>query len=177
MSWMFLPFRRFAQFRGRSRRKEYWMFILFLTIVYSLFVGVAVAMGVSAATGGPGSSSVLGMMGSLGALAIFVGLFWLVTLIPSIAVAVRRLHDTDRSGWWLMLYIGPYVLSLVLNFAGIANGSASLQLASVAVSAVGFVGALVLLVFMCLDGTRGLNRYGPDPKQLSDGETLSDVFA
>jgi uncharacterized membrane protein YhaH (DUF805 family) len=70
-------------------------------------------------------------------------LWWLGTLIPSIAVAVRRFHDQNQSGWLYLLCLIPYV------------------------------GGIVLLVFMCLDGTPGPNRFGPDPK----GRGAGDVFA
>ena len=63
--------------------------------------------------------------------------FWLATLVPSIAVGVRRLHDTDRSGWWLLIGLIP------------------------------LAGAIVLLVFNLLEGTRGPNRFGPDPRDPS----------
>ena len=63
-----------------------------------------------------------------------LGLWWLITLIPNLAVAIRRLHDTDRSGWWLFIGMIP------------------------------LVGTIILLVFMFTEGTRGPNRFGPDPK-------------
>ena len=71
---------------------------------------------------------------------------WLLLLIPNLAVAVRRLHDTDRSGWWLLLIFLP------------------------------ILGWLALFVFYCLDGTRGPNRFGTDPKDLSDRRQLDEVF-
>jgi len=59
------------------------------------------------------------------------------TIVPDLAVGVRRLHDTSRSGWWLLIALVP------------------------------FVGGIILLVFMCLDSTPGPNDYGPSPKELS----------
>ncbi len=93
------------------------------------------------------------MAGGLGLTAIGLGLYGLyalAVLIPSIAVTVRRFHDQDKSGWW---YLGLTVVSLI--------------------PLVGFLASIALLVFMCLEGTRGSNRFGPDPKD-PYGE---DVFA
>lgn len=127
-----MPLRRYADFSGRSRRKEYWMFTLFYVLV---IVGLAVAA-VSTAD----SDADADIFGSVFGIVLIV--FVLATLVPSIAVAVRRLHDQDRTGWWYLLSIVPYV------------------------------GGLVLLVFMCLNGTPGSNRFGPDPK---GGD--ADIFA
>jgi uncharacterized membrane protein YhaH (DUF805 family) len=78
---------------------------------------------------------------------ILLGIFALAILIPSLAVQVRRLHDTDRSGWWILLGVVP-----IINY----------------------IGAIVLLVFYCLEGTRGPNRFGEDPKT---HQNISDVFS
>lgn len=134
MEWMFLPYRRYAEFEGRSGRQEYWMFFLFNVIVYTVLGGIGVASFVqSRVADGPGtpgnSLPVTGFIG-LGLL----GLFALATFIPSIAVQVRRFHDQDKSGWFILLGFIPYV------------------------------GGIVLLIFMCLEGTRGPNRFGPDPR-------------
>jgi uncharacterized membrane protein YhaH (DUF805 family) len=138
MEWMLLPLKRYADFSGRSRRKEYWMFVLGSLILYAIVGGVFFAL---AATADGTASDGLGAGGIVAVLLVAVvalGLF-----IPSIAVQVRRFHDQDRSGWMVLLGFIPYV------------------------------GGIIVLVFMCLDGTRGPNRFGPDPK----AENLSDVFA
>ena len=121
MEYMLMPIRRYADFQGRSRRKEYWMFVLFQLIVL-LVLGVLFAMfeGVSMVL----AESILW----LGVLA-YLGLF----LLPSIAVQVRRFHDQDKSGWFVLLGLVPYV------------------------------GGLILLFFMVQPGTPGPNRFGPDP--------------
>ncbi|MCP5399605.1 MAG: DUF805 domain-containing protein [Sphingobium sp.] len=133
MDWMLLPLRRYATFGGRSRRKEYWMYALFLMLC---MIGLRIiedmfgfeTMGEYAYRNG----LELGVWEKVEGGRL-VGLFALATLIPSIAVAVRRLHDTDRSGWWMLLAFIP------------------------------LIGTLWLLILMVLRGTRGPNRFGPDP--------------
>ena len=121
MSLMFEPFRKYATFSGRARRAEYWWFQLFLIVVESLIV--VLGGGLSRPEGEP---NVL--------FSVILALFVLGVFLPALAVTFRRLHDTNRSAWWLLLGLLP------------------------------ILGALVLLVFMVLDGTPGPNKYGPDPK-------------
>jgi len=116
MDWMLLPLRRYAEFTGRSRRQEYWMFFLFVLLVT---IGLSIIEGI------------FGLR--IGEAGILSGLFSLAILIPAIAVGIRRLHDIDRSGWWLLIGLIP------------------------------FVGAIVMIVFMATRGTTGDNRFGPDP--------------
>ena len=120
MSWyLWYPevLKKYAVFSGRAHRKEYWFFFL-VNVLIALALGVIDGLiGIS----GDANQSVL------------VSLYWLAVLVPSIAVGVRRLHDTGRSGWWMLLGLVPIV-------------------------------GLVLLVFLALDGERGPNAYGPDPK-------------
>ena len=142
MEWALLPFRKYAEFGGRSRRKEYWSYVLLLIVVGVVIGIVERALGLT------------GMVGPYGPLSL---LFGLVTLVPSLAVGVRRLHDTDRSGWWLLIGYGPMLLSLCLTLIG------SLSLVMI-LSLIALVGFIVLLVFMVLEGTKGPNQYGPDPK-------------
>ena len=129
MDWMLMPLRRYAEFSGRSQRKEYWMFFLFQIIVVVVLGIIEGALGLT--------GMVAGAYGPLTAL------FWLAVLIPGIAVGIRRLHDTDRSGWWLLLAFVP------------------------------IVGAIVLIVFFVTDGTRGPNRFGPDPKDPGQAEAFA----
>ena len=101
MNWYLMVWKKFAQFSGRSRRKEYWMFTLFnLLICLALFI--------------------LGLVFRDNALgSIFTGLYFIYALaafIPSLAVCVRRLHDTGRSGWWFLIVIVPIVSIALLVF-------------------------------------------------------------
>jgi uncharacterized membrane protein YhaH (DUF805 family) len=112
---------QYVGFGGRARRAEYWWFILF-----SLLVGVVTTiLDLALGTDFGGSVTSSGLFGLIANLAL---------LLPSLAVAVRRLHDTDRSGWWILIGLIP------------------------------LIGAIVLLVFFVQDGTPGPNRFGPSPK-------------
>jgi uncharacterized membrane protein YhaH (DUF805 family) len=113
LNWYLDGLKQYAVFSGRARRKAYWMFLLF-NIIISVVLGVLEGL-----VGGPG---VLG------------GLYSLAIVIPSLAVSVRRLHDTGRSGWWLLLCLIP------------------------------LIGSIVLIVFMAQDSQPGSNQYGPNPK-------------
>lgn len=97
---------KYVTFSGRARRSEYWFFYLFWLIVYIALSTVSEGL---------------------------AGLFSLATLLPNISVGVRRLHDLDKSGWWLLLGIIP------------------------------IIGWIVLIIWFCGRGTVGDNRFGPDP--------------
>lgn len=119
MDWYVAVLRKYAVFEGRARRKEYWMFCLFNLIASCAFATIDVV------TGGFNRQYGLGLFSALYSLAV---------IVPSIAVSVRRLHDTDRSGWWLLVGLVPCL------------------------------GAIVLIVFFVQGGTPGQNRFGADPK-------------
>lgn len=123
-TWILLPLRRYAEFTGRSSRKEFWMFQL---IYLALFVIGAVLIGGTATPDGGVTSAGAFITGLL--VLAFVGLF-----VPLLAVQVRRFHDQDRSGWLVLLNLIPYI---------------------------GFV---IVFIMMLLEGTRGDNRFGPDPR-------------
>lgn len=124
MNWFLAALGKYADLYGRAQRAEYWYFVLFYLLIY---LGLMIVDGL---TGTFSESMGLGLTS---------GLFTLAMLLPSIAVGVRRLHDTDRSGWWLLLGIIP------------------------------LIGAIVLLVFAVQDGTPGVNRYGANPKENGAG--------
>jgi uncharacterized membrane protein YhaH (DUF805 family) len=181
MEWMFMPLKRYAEFSGRSRRQEFWMFMLLLLVIWMVaFFGIMV-MGVGAlsmaganADGSPRVAGMMGMVASMGIIAVILGIVWLALLIPTLAVQVRRLHDTDRSGWWIMIYWGPAILSWIVNIAGAANQSTGLIMLAGLCSLLALVASIVLLVFYCLPGTNGPNQYGPDP--LGGVGNLSQTF-
>ena len=118
MNWYLEALKKYAVFSGRARRKEYWYFVLF-NIIIGLVLGF--------------------IEGNLGLFSdspesILSSLYSLAVLLPWIGVNVRRLHDTGRSGWWLLIGFVP------------------------------IVGAIVLLVFMVQDSAADENQYGPNPK-------------
>ena len=112
MNWYLECWKKYATFEGRARRKEYWMFVLF-NFIAAFVAGLA--------------------DGILGTCILFP-LYSLAALVPSLAVMVRRLHDTNRSGWWFLIGFVP------------------------------LIGGIWLLILLVLDGTLGGNRFGPSPK-------------
>ncbi len=122
MNWYFDVLKKYAVFSGRARRKEYWFFVLF-NIIISIILAV-----IDGVTGTLDPESGMGLLGLVYTLAI---------LIPALAVSVRRLHDTGRSGWWLLLLLIP------------------------------LIGTIVILIFMVQDSKPEENQYGPSPKTAS----------
>jgi uncharacterized membrane protein YhaH (DUF805 family) len=98
---MFEPLRKYAEFEGRARRSEYWLFTLFQILVGA---GLFIALGVVA---GAVDLSSTGGSAFAGLLLLALTIFGLVMLIPSLAVSIRRLHDSDKSGLWLLLSFVP----------------------------------------------------------------------
>lgn len=199
MNWMLLPLRRYADFSGRSRRMEFWMWQLFLFLVNFVLMIIAFAIiggamfsimrnnpdafdssadysydGAYYADSAPPEAA-LATIGIAG-LVIFGLLFiWsLAILVPNIAVAVRRLHDTNRSGWWLLAPFVPYLVGTIFMVMAVAAPDFAIVagiiwlLAILAAMGLG----IMLLVFYCLEGTRGPNRFGPDPKGPAHEETF-----
>ncbi len=138
MEWMILPYKRYADFSGRSRRREYWMFTLFYTVMFVALLLFAFAPFLAASDDqAPPEMSPASIGFTLLAVAFALGSF-----IPGLAVTVRRFHDQDKSGWFILINFIPYI------------------------------GGFILLVMMCIEGTRGENSYGSDPK----GWNNSGVF-
>ncbi len=91
--------KKYVVFRGRAQRKEFWYFVLFSFII-TFVLGII--------------ENVVGIVNSDAGLGLLSGLYSLAVLIPSIAVGVRRLHDTNRSGWWLLISLIPIIGAIVL---------------------------------------------------------------
>src|SRR5438105_4434631 len=157
IDWAKRPLQKYADFTGRAPRAEYWWFVLALVVAYIVVGIVESIIGIN--------HMILYSYGPLRAL------LWLATIVPSIAVGVRRLHDTNRSGWWMLVPIVPYALAIILGGAammgGAAAGSGMGMMAGFGIAGIfmfiGMLGAIALLVFMMLPGTPGDNRYGPNP--------------
>jgi uncharacterized membrane protein YhaH (DUF805 family) len=138
MDWMLLPLKRYADFQGRSRRMEFWMFVLFqvvLSWIVSFVVNMIFPPVIPAYDPTDPAAAIAAMNAVYTSPGMIVsGLLGLFFLVPSLAVAARRLHDQDKSAWLLLLLFIP------------------------------FLGWLILVIFYCLPGTQGPNRFGPDPK-------------
>lgn len=161
MHWMILPYRRYFDFSGRSRRLEYWWFFVFFVVAFVVLVIAAVAAGVSTANAISANPDRLLREAGVGLWTLIgiVGLFFVGSLIPMIAVQVRRLHDLGVSGWWYLAYlIGSNALQAVPDL-----GSNLSSLAS-----------LCWIAWMFFPGTTGPNKYGDDPK---NPVGLGSVFA
>ncbi len=152
LEWMIMPFKRIFDFTGRSRRKEFWFFMLLNVIVMiALFAVVLATGGMGAALADADPANPLAIYGALfSGAGVIIALYWLAVIIPSISVSVRRLHDRDMSGWW---YLGFIVLSII--------------------PIVGLLASIAYLVLMCLEGTKGPNRFGPDPKNPTDAAVFT----
>jgi uncharacterized membrane protein YhaH (DUF805 family) len=121
VNWYLEVLNKYAVFEGRARRMEYWMFNLI-----SFIVSIAVGLGVGFV------GALMGLDRNVIMLLSFA--YFVAVLIPSLAVSVRRMHDTGRSGWWLLIIVVP------------------------------LLGAIVLLVFSVQDSEQGTNAYGRNPK-------------
>ena len=121
LEYALMPLKRYTDFAGRSRRKEYWSFWL-LTFIAGIVAGMI--------------DGVLGMTGMVGPYGPLTALLYLGIIVPSIACAIRRMHDQDKSGWWILFPI-------------------------------------VNIVFLFLEGTKGPNRFGPDPKDPGSAATFA----
>ena len=172
MEWMILPFKRYFDFKGRSRRKEYWMYTLFVILVSIALSIVDAMLGLGGSA--VGDTEMTGTsVGAEGALSggLLANLFALATVIPGLAVSVRRLHDLDRSGWWILLPTVPIILGAILLAVGAAQamsgsgaGFGGAALFGMILAGVGVICSIVLLVWFCTAGTPGSNRFGDDPK-------------
>ncbi len=118
MGWYLKALKQYVNFRGRATRKEYWMFVLFNFLI---MLGLTIIDVIIILTADISQS-------------IFSNLYSLAVFLPSLAVGARRLHDTGRSGWWLLLGIVP------------------------------LIGLIVLIIFFVQDSEPNENQYGPNPK-------------
>lgn len=153
LEYMFMPLRRYADFRGRSRRMEFWSFALLNLIVYSMLGILALVLGFSfsAFTDIENGGTPAALFGGAVMIPLALGgLYTLAIIVPNIAVTIRRFHDRDMSGWW---YLGFIVLGLV--------------------PLVGWIASIVQLVILFLPGTPGHNRFGEDPKDPLGAEVFA----
>jgi len=160
MNYYFEVLKKYAVLSGRASRKEYWTFTL-INFAVAIVAGATMAKlqnTVYSALSGNGSVNLdLWLTVSMIA-AIIVAIYALIMLIPSICVAVRRLHDTNRSGWWSLIIFAQVVLGLSKSFFNSGGFLYFLGFISVVVS-------IVWLVFTLRDSQPGENKYGPNPKE------------
>ncbi|RCS26944.1 DUF805 domain-containing protein [Polaribacter sp. WD7] len=135
MDWYLEVLRKYVEFSGRARRKEYWMFVLFHFIFISLLVIILISS--------TGSFDTNAEPNSIVALILSVYIFG--TLLPSIAVTVRRLHDIGKSGWWYFISLVPYI------------------------------GSFILLIFMCMEGEKRTNKWGKNPKGIGNDDVINQI--
>jgi len=121
MNWYLEVLKKYATFDGRARRKEYWMFTL---INFLIMIGLMIVMGIA----GQDNPQIIGILGMI------LNLYGLAVFLPGLAVTFRRLHDTNRSGWFWLLGFIP------------------------------IIGAIILIVFLAQDGDASENQYGSNPK-------------
>ena len=129
MSYYLEALKKYAVFHGRAHRAEFWWFVLF-NAIFSFALNITFG----ARVGVPEES-----VSSASPLAILPAIYGLAVLLPAIGVSIRRLHDTNRSGWWLLIALFP------------------------------IVGAIVLIVFYAQAGDAGENQFGADPKAAASG--------
>ncbi len=172
MQWMLMPLRRYADFSGRSRRMEFWMWQVAKALVSLIFwvLFAAVSGGEIMATDND-LGQLVAAGGALMVLSLICVIVGLGTIIPDLAVTVRRLHDTERSGWWILAPLVPYFVFWVITGTATTSGPSLEEFRAAGIGTAGLVFlsaavamSLVLLVFYFLDGTPGPNRFGPDPK-------------
>ncbi|MBX2905387.1 MAG: DUF805 domain-containing protein [Taibaiella sp.] len=165
MKWYILALKKYATFSGRSRRKEFWMFVLFYIIFYIVAIILDHLLGLNWSPTGGG---------------LIASLFSLAMLVPTVAVHVRRFHDIGKSGWYYVLFFLGYVVSTII-FAikiaalAIAAGFSPTEMDPAVVMQfatpflvwflVMLILSITLIYLMAKDSKPGPNKWGPNPKE------------
>jgi len=140
MEWYIKVLKNYANFKGRARRKEYWMFVLINFIIYIAFmiliIIIEVISGVIYVSDLKIIITSLMTLFTVTPFSVILSLYVLAILVPSLAVSVRRLHDIGKSGWFILISFIP------------------------------IVGTIILLVWVCQEGMPEANEYGENPKLL-----------
>ncbi|MCA1653516.1 MAG: DUF805 domain-containing protein [Sphingomicrobium sp.] len=151
IDWAMRPLRKYADFSGRAPRAEFWWFYLFYLIGYII----------------------IGIIDSLIGTRIPTLLYVVAMFLPYLGVGVRRLHDTGRSGWWVLLPLIPAVIAGILAGPAILSGSLAAAGTAGIFGLLAVAAGIAVLVFFVLPGTAGANRFGPNPYE--GGEQLRTV--
>jgi uncharacterized membrane protein YhaH (DUF805 family) len=135
MNWYLKVLKQYTDFNGRARRKEFWMFSLFhfLIIIFSSFLIFSL------------SGSLYNDTEPNYILIFIIGIYLLLTIIPSIAVTVRRLHDIGKSGWWYLINLIPYI------------------------------GGFIIIIFTCMEGENKPNKWGDNPKGIGNDLKINQI--
>lgn len=176
IGWALRPLKRYAEFSGRSCRAELWWFVLGFFVCW--MAAMILMFGAIAGIGASNTQPSVGLVGAFGITWLVFMIAFLALLVPWLAVQVRRLHDIDRSGWWLggfyLLYLiyavlmGSMIFRMLASMRG-GNTPPDPSAFGAGFGIVGLIGLLqfvymiVLIVFYCLPGTPGPNRFGADP--------------
>ncbi|RBW56346.1 DUF805 domain-containing protein [Tenacibaculum sp. E3R01] len=126
MNWYVKVLKQYVDFSGRARREEYWMFTLINLLISWGAMGISIGLDIPV-------------------LAILLNLYSLAVFLPSLAVAVRRLHDVGKSGWNILIALIP------------------------------LVGAIILLVWLCTDSDHGKNKWGDNPKGIGNDHAINNI--
>ncbi len=133
MKWYIAVLKKYLVFNGRASRSEYWYFVLFNIIVSAILTAIDIAIGSGTAETAMSADAGASVSVNAGVLSL---VYALAVFLPGLGVTIRRLHDTDHSGWWIFINLIP------------------------------LIGGIIFLIFLVKDSTEGDNRFGPSPKGL-----------
>ncbi len=128
MNWYAKVFKQYLDFSGRARRREFWMFSLFhyLIVIFLIMIDVQFEL----------ESNEIGLLTTI---------YFLISFLPFLAVSVRRLHDTGKSGWYLLIGLLP------------------------------FVGGFILFIFLCFESEYGTNKWGQNPLGKGNSDPIDEI--
>lgn len=164
MKWFLKCFKQYADFSGRARRKEYWWFFLINFFIGTILSIIWTANIFSHAEDSSQMEVPMSIMSNVFTPTYFIILIYgLTILIPSIAVAVRRLHDIGRSGlWYLYMIIALFVFSFIMGMGSVSGDIMSIGMV---IGIVGIIGVYIwMLIWFVKDSQYGENEWGPNPK-------------
>ena len=141
MDWYLKVLKQYADFSGRARRKEYWMFMLF----HYLFVFLLVFLIGFSSDDFFENEDIENLNSVSLSILVILGLYFFGTIIPFLAVTVRRLHDIGKSGWWYLIKFIPYI------------------------------GSFIIFIFACMDGNNGPNEWGENPKGIGNDSAINQI--
>ena len=181
MKYFLKCWKHYADFKGRARRKEYWMFLLFNWIIGTvLSIALNIAQVIEAINSHDGHVFKMIAEGQIfsgtdaASIIFYITLaYGLASLLPTLAVVVRRLHDIGRKGTWVLLLLIPLLLACIFYFnmfsLAIVVGT------GIAIFIVNLVLTVLYIIVGCIDGQKGENQYGPNPKEMEEAEKRREL--